>query len=260
MAGLMWLAKAQGMPTCMTFVRAADERAVLAGLGVDPDAAAISPDTAEFTTPGISIVRSGQWVTALEDGVYPRGKRPEVLRRVSAGTEAVVIYQELGKGNHEFAHAVDGEIITAVTTSMPPHWRGSQPDRLRPLAEELGLAADSDYDLSPIEVFLVLGEAVFGLTLDEADLRHPLLRVPDPAGNTDPWPRGPAAKVVDTDLVRAHVQRLVDRGVSVDTIAARAGMTTLWLDRLLSGGQGTWMIASRAERILAIEAPPQSAP
>jgi Family of unknown function (DUF6461) len=260
MAGLMWLAKARSMPTCMTFVRGADERAVLAGLGVDPGAAAIPPDAAEFTTPGISIVRPGPWVAALEDSAYPRGKRPEVLRRVSAGTEAVVIYQDLGKGDHEFAHAVDGEIITAVTTSMPPHWRGSQPDRLRPLAEELGLAEDSDYDLSPIEVLLVLGETVFGLTLDEEDLRHPLLRVPDPAGNTGPWARGPATEVVDTDLVRAHVRRLVDRGVSAETIAARAGMTTLWIDRLLSGGQGTWMIARRAERILAIEAPPQSAP
>jgi hypothetical protein len=252
----MWLARAWSVPTCLTFVRGTDERAVLAGLGVDPDAA-VPSDAAEFTTPVISIVRSGDWVVALEDSVYARGKRPEVLRRVSAGTEAVVIYKDLGKGNHEFAHAVDGEIITAVTTSMPPHWRGSQPDRLRPLAEELGLAEDSDYDLSPIEVLLVLGESVFGLTLDETGLQHPLLRVPDPAGSTDPWVRGPATKVVDSDLVRAHVQRLIDQGVSIDTIAAQAGMTTLWIDRLLSGGQGTWMIARRAERILAIEAPPQ---
>src|ERR1700728_2390804 len=105
MAGLMWLAKAWNMPTCMTFVRGADGRAVLAGLGIDPDAPAVPSDAAEFTTPGISIVRSGDWVVALEGSAYPRGKRPEVLRRVSAGTEAVVIYTDLGKGNHEFAHA-----------------------------------------------------------------------------------------------------------------------------------------------------------
>ena len=62
-----------------------------------------------------------------------------MLRRLSAGTEVVAIDEDMAKGNHQFAHAVDGEILTAVTTSMPPHWSGPQPDRLRPLAEELGM-------------------------------------------------------------------------------------------------------------------------
>jgi hypothetical protein len=42
---------------------------------------------------------------------------PEVLRRVSAGTGAVAVavFQDIGKDHQELAHAVDGEIITAVT-------------------------------------------------------------------------------------------------------------------------------------------------
>lgn|SRR5487761_82425 len=259
MAGLMWLAGAGSTAACMTFVRGADERTVLERLGVDPDAA-ISSDAPQFpTTPGISLVRSGDWVVALEDSVWARGKRPDVLGRVSAGTEAVVIYKDDGKGNHEFAHAVDGEIITAVTTSAPPHWRGTQPERLRPLAEELALADDSDSDLLAIEVLLSIAEGVFGLSLDEADLRHPLLKVPDLP--SDPAHRArPATPVaVDTGPVRAHLQDLLDKGIPADTIAARAEMTTIVLDSLLSGR--TRLIATYdAQKILAIEAPPPSAP
>src|SRR5487761_579619 len=218
MAGLMWLAGAGSTAACMTFVRGADERTVLERLGVDPDAA-ISSDAPQFpTTPGISLVRSGDWVVALEDSVWARGKRPDVLGRVSAGTEAVVIYKDDGKGNHEFAHAVDGEIITAVTTSAPPHWRGTQPERLRPL-----------------------------------------LKVPDLP--SDPAHRArPATPVaVDTGPVRAHLQDLLDKGIPADTIAARAEMTTIVLDSLLSGR--TRLIATYdAQKILAIEAPPPSAP
>jgi hypothetical protein len=92
--GLMWLAQEPGSPSfpgCMTFVRATDERAVLAGLGVDPDAA-IPPTAPEFSsTLGITLVRSSDWLVALEIPVNPRGIRPEALRRLSVGAEVVVI-------------------------------------------------------------------------------------------------------------------------------------------------------------------------
>ena len=92
MHGLTWLVQGpgpRGLPAgCMTFVRGTDERTVLAGLGVDPDDA-IRPDDPEFSsTPGITIVRSGEWLVALEDAVYARAIRPDVLLRLSAGTDA----------------------------------------------------------------------------------------------------------------------------------------------------------------------------
>ena len=275
MPGLTWLSRRRRgstLPGSMTFVRGADVRAVLTGLGVDPDDA-MPPAHPEFSsTLGVTIIRAGDWLVALEQTAWPRGVRPDVLRRLSAGTEVVAIDEDIAKGNHQFAHAADGEIISTVVTSAPPKWGGAQPGRLRSLAEELGMDRedgrpgpdsdsdsdyDSDYDLRDLEILLLIAEVAFGLSLDEADLNNPLLKVPDQPA--DPWVGGPPAKVVDTELVRAHVRHLIDRGVSIDTVAARSGMNALWLGRLLGGGQGPWIIASRAERILAVEAPPQSA-
>jgi hypothetical protein len=184
--GLLQGSKPRGLPAgCLTFVRGTDERLVLAGLGVNPDDA-VRPDSPEFaSTPGITIVRSGDWLVVLETAAWPRGIRPDVLRRLSAGTEAVAIFEDIAKSNHEFAHAANGEIITAVMTAVPPSWGGTQPDRLRALAEELGMChpdgspSDSDYDLGNLEILLLLAETVVGLSFDEADLNNPLLKVPD---------------------------------------------------------------------------------
>jgi hypothetical protein len=76
----------------MTFVRSIDERAVLTGLGVDPDDAMPPADPEFSSTPGVTLIRSGDWLVALEQTAWPRGIRPEVLRRLSAGTEAVAIH------------------------------------------------------------------------------------------------------------------------------------------------------------------------
>ena len=266
MPGLTWLSRGGvGATGSMTFVRGSDERAVLTGLGVDPEAAVLPANPAVSSVTGITVIRSGEWLVALEQSAWPRGIRPEVLRRLSVGTEAVAIHEDIAKGNHQLAHAVDGEIITAVTTSVPPSWGGTQPDRLRPLAEDLGMQhedgspSDSDHDLGDLEILLLIAETPFGLSLDEADLSSPLLKVPDQPADPALRANRPAARVVDSNVVRSHVQHLIDRGVSIDTVAARSGMNALWLGRLLGGGQGPWIIASRAERILAVEAPPQSA-
>ncbi len=271
MPGLTWLSRGRGgstLPGSMTFVRGADVRAVLTGLGVDPDDG-MPPAHPEFSSRlGVTIIRAGDWLVALEQTAWPRGIRPDVLRRLSAGTEVVAIDEDIAKGNHQFAHAVDGEIITAVTTSMPPHWSGAEPGRLRSLAEELGMDredgrqgpdSDSDYDLGDLEILLLIAEVVFGLSLDEADLDNPLLKVPDEPADPARRTRAPAPSAVDTELVRAHVQHLMDRGVSADTIAAQARMNTSFVDFLLSGRMKL-IPALKAQQILAIEVPPQSAP
>jgi Family of unknown function (DUF6461) len=135
-------------PFCLTFVRGRDERGVFEGFGADPDDTVAARATIPFgeihDRPRVMVGRSGEWVFALEENIPAQGTRPEVLRRVSAGTEAVAVYNDIGKSNDEFAHAVDGEVITAVTTVIPPHWRGSEPDRLRSLAEEIALDDDGE--------------------------------------------------------------------------------------------------------------------
>ncbi len=216
------------------------------------------PADPEFSsTPGITIVRSGDWLVALEDSVWARGRRLDVLSGLSAGTEVVAIYEDIGKGNHEFAHAVDGEIITAVTTFMPPSWSGTQRDRLRPLAEELGMGHEdgspgSDYyDLGDLEILLLIAEVAFGLSLDEADLGSPLLKVPDEPADPTPRPRAdaPSAPLVGSAHLRPHVQRLLDSGVTADAIAAQAppALSTNAINVLL-GEANFWVPGKIAEQ------------
>jgi hypothetical protein len=196
--GLGWLADSE-WPGCLVFVRGVHEDQVLRAFGADPDEAVLRepgepvPALEGMTdaAPVIRVGRAGDWVIVIEEGEPPQGIRPEVLRRVSAGGgEAVALHQDIGKLNHEFAHAVDGEIVTAVTTSVPAHWRGTQPQRLRPLAEELGLEDGADADLSGLEVLLALAEGVFGLRLTPSDLERPMrsARILPPLEDRPPAP------------------------------------------------------------------------
>ena len=180
--GLGWLADS-GWPWCLTFVRGVSEDHVLRAFGADPDEAVLrepgepmpAPEGMTEAAPVIRVGQAGDWVIVIEEDEPPQGTRPEVLRRVSAGGgEAVALHEDIGKLNHEFAHAVDGEIVTAVTTSVPAHWRGTQPERLRPLAEELCEAFDVGGTTPSLEVLLALAEGVFGLRLSPSDLERPM--------------------------------------------------------------------------------------
>jgi uncharacterized protein DUF6461 len=177
--GLTWLydhPDVGSWPFCLTFVRGVDAHSVLRRFGAEPgdafDARATIPFGAVQDPPVVMVRRSGEWTVALEENIPAQGTRPEVLRRVSADTETVAIYNDIGKGNNEFAHALNGEIVTAVTTSIPPHWRGSEPGRLRSLAEEIAQVDDDDSGPLDLEVLLALAEGVFGVSLDPADLDH----------------------------------------------------------------------------------------
>jgi hypothetical protein len=253
MSGLMWLARGpgwEGWPFCLTFVRDSDERTVLTGFGANMDEAGQgSPED-----PSVSVGRSAGWVVALEMNVLPWGTRPDVLRAISAGTEAVAIFQDIGKYHHQFAHARDGEVITALTTFVPPQWTGTDPERLRPLAEELGLGAGADADLSELEVLLALGEGVFGLSLDEADLDRFSPPVPLPAPPPRPAPPRVFGPGPEMERVRAHAQNLINAGMADEAIVAQGGLTTRGLARLLSG-QLPVIAEYSAQRILAIEVP-----
>lgn len=189
MPGLTWLIRGGvGTIGAMTFVRGAAERTMLTGLGVDPGDA-VRPGAPGFSSvTGITVIRSGEWLVAREQSAWPRGIREEVLRRLSAGTESVAIHEDTGKGNHKFVHAFDGEFITALTTTVPPSWVGTQPGRLRPLAEELG---DGPSGRQPAGLRLRPGRP--GRPGDHPAHRGDRLRtVPRPSG-----PRPPLLKVPD---------------------------------------------------------------
>src|SRR5262245_54454922 len=177
MTGLVWLAERPGYgswPFCFTFVRGIPERDILEAFGADPDRPADAAAIYRGTPPGdvIRVGRSREWVFVFEESATPQGTRPDVLQRVSRAGEAVVVFQEIGKGNHQFAHAFNGEIMAAVMTSIPPSWSGQDPERLIPLANELGLGPDGWDELTPLEALLALAEGVFGLSLEEADIQQ----------------------------------------------------------------------------------------
>ncbi|MGH3249138.1 MAG: DUF6461 domain-containing protein, partial [Trebonia sp.] len=217
MTGLTWLADQPDVgswPFCLTFVRGATEREVLEGFGADPDdvvpAGATIPFGEAHDIPRVMVGRSGEWVFALEENIPAQGTRPEVLRRLSARTEAVAIYNDIGKGNDEFAHALNGEVITALTTCAPPHWWGSESDRLRSLAEEIALDDDGESGPLGLEVLLALAEGVFGISLGEEDLRRPLAAAPMlPVLDDLPAPRPAEGRPRSSDpvvsLLLAHV-------------------------------------------------------
>jgi hypothetical protein len=248
----MWLGAAPyagSWPFCLTFVRGGGESEVLAAFGADPrdELARITARSAPASAgpaglPLVLLRRSGDWLVALEQNIPPQGARPEVLRNVSAATEAVMLYQDVGKLYHEFAHAFDGEVVSAVRTLWPPHWWGSDPDRLRPLAQELGLASDAGEgsDLTGLEVLLALGEGVFGLSLEEADLDQPWLAAPIlpvladlPAGPQPGQPPRTGDPVID--LYLAHITDEDLRSVLARRVSRLIAATSLDEYRELAG-------------------------
>jgi len=174
--GLQWLAGR--WPCCVTFVRGVSADQVFRAFGADPDEAVVRRlgeplDPAEaIPGPAVRVGRAGEWVFAIEDWGPPQGVRPEVLRRVSSAGVAVAVYEDIGKSNHQFGYAADGDVIAALITSAPTHWSGSDPGWFESFARDLSLAYDPDGSGEPI--VLLLAESAFGLSLTQADLDRPL--------------------------------------------------------------------------------------
>src|SRR5579875_511332 len=220
MPGLMWLSgpRYESLPFCLTFVRGATERQVFTRFGADPAAAVPSDGGDPGGPPVVRMARSGDWLVAMETNIPPQGVRPEVLRRVSAGAEAIAVYQDIGKLNHELGYAADGDIVAAVVTAIPPHWSGGDPERLAAAARDLGLGSDTRSAASrpDLRILLALAERVFGLSLDEQAWDQPwpaapIMPVPDdlppppPPGSPPP---GIGDPVVDLYIARATRQML----------------------------------------------------
>lgn len=184
--GLMWLDERFGeqLSFCVTFVCGTDERSVFAAFGADPDeAVARSRQEAELAEesweqgygPFVRVGRCGEWLFAWEQA-SSEGARPEVLRRVSAGAEAVTVRNCLD-GFAEFGHAADGDVTTTLATIVPYSREGSDPDRFLSLIREAGLDFEADAGgqaLPDLEAVLTVAERAFGLSLDEPELERPL--------------------------------------------------------------------------------------
>lgn len=183
--GLLWLDSfAERVNFCLTFVRGADERAIFAAFGADPNEA-VRMTREEANRAAGSIVQgygpfvrmgvSGEWLFAWEDGSW-EGGRPEVLRRASAGGEAVCVLNTVG-AFAGFGYAAEGEVITSLVTIVPYTREGSDPERFLPLIEEVGLVfppVQPIPSLSPLPAVLTIAERAFGLSVERSDLERPL--------------------------------------------------------------------------------------
>jgi len=88
----------------------------------------------------------------------------------------VAVYEDIGKGNHEFGYAADGDVVAALITCVPRHWSGSDPSWFESFARDLSLAYDPDGSGEPdsLETVVLLAENSFGLSLTQEELDRPL--------------------------------------------------------------------------------------
>jgi hypothetical protein len=123
----------------------------------------------------ILVAKAGGWSVAVEDNGW-EGTRPEVLRALSRGTQAVSVHSTVGALGH-FNDAVDGEVLVSFELLFPHRRLGSQPDLLLPQMRAVGLDADRhepSYDDAVIAA-LALAERITGVHLDPGVLAGPLV-------------------------------------------------------------------------------------
>jgi hypothetical protein len=184
--GLLWLAQRFGSQRnfCATFFRGLDERAMFAAFGADPGKAI--PQTRQEAEdaeaswdqgygPFMRVGRCGRWLFAWEQMSW-EGMRPEVLRRVSAGGDAVAVRNSLS-GIAGFAYAERGDVVTSLVTIRPYTRDGSDPDRFLSLLRRVGLAEAAQPGgpvMSALQAVLTVAEEAFGLSLEETELERVL--------------------------------------------------------------------------------------
>jgi hypothetical protein len=134
-----WLAQA----FCVSFVRGLDSVEMLRRMGAHP--AAVRPLTL-LAADGLQMsldagypqvvlaAELGDWSVAIEANGF-EGTRPEVLRVLSQGAEAVSVFCNINAVGR-FNHVADGELLTGFEPLFPDRRQGRDPDRLLPWMRE----------------------------------------------------------------------------------------------------------------------------
>jgi Family of unknown function (DUF6461) len=160
---------------CITLVRGLDEAEVLRRFGGERsklrtltagEAAQLSGSFHAGYPQIVLATRSAGWAVAVEDNGW-EGARPEVLRALSRGTQAVSVYRNVNALGY-FSDAVDGALRVQFELLFPQRRWGSQPDLLLPQMRGVGL--DPDRQGPPYgevdTAALALAERVTGVHLD----------------------------------------------------------------------------------------------
>jgi Family of unknown function (DUF6461) len=170
---------------CITLVRGLDEAEVLRRFGGEhsPPRRLTVTQVGELSEPLparylqlILVATADGWSVAVEDNGF-EGWRPEVLRALSRGTQAVSVFDNGSEGY--FSSAADGSLLVQFELLFPQRRWGSQPDLL--LAQMAAVGLDPDWDEPPpgelVTAALALTERVTGVHLDPSVLAGPMLVV-----------------------------------------------------------------------------------
>jgi Family of unknown function (DUF6461) len=134
---------------CITLVRGLDQGEVLRRFGGERsqpraltagEAGELSGSFHAGYPQIILATRSAGWAVAVEDNGW-EGSRPEVLRALSGGTQAVSVYRNVNALGY-FSDAVDGQVRVRFELLFPQRRWGSQPDLLLPQMRGVGLDPD----------------------------------------------------------------------------------------------------------------------
>jgi hypothetical protein len=168
---------------CVTLVRGLDEAEVLRRFGGERS----QPRTLTVAQVGeqseplparyqqlVLVTTADGWSLAVEDNGF-EGWRPEVLRALSRGTQAVSVFDNGSEGY--FSYAADGALLVQFELLFPQRRWGSQPDLLLQQMRAVGLDPDCQEppDAELDTAALALAERVTGVHLDPSLLDGPLL-------------------------------------------------------------------------------------
>jgi len=210
---------------CLTFARGSSDSLVLTRFGVDPESLRTLDGLAEaldgpFDPAVVAGELAGGWVFVLEDNGF-EGSREEVLRAVSAGTEAVSVFTNVN-GNARFCHAVDGVVRTQFDPCSASRRWGSDPDALLPLMHEVGMPCgqDDEWFAEGVDAALALAHRITGVPLSAARVAEPVL-----SGRLVPLlfdpPRGPSWMLREDHELMMAIES-ADRAMLRRVVAAEA--------------------------------------
>ncbi|MEU8172120.1 histone-like nucleoid-structuring protein Lsr2 [Microbispora hainanensis] len=163
----------------ITLVRGAEEHEVLRRLGAAPEHIRMIglgeyPDSSR--TEIVMVGRAGDWTILIEE-CGRRGVHREVIGELSRdGGEAVAVMRHDYAAGHDFAYALDGELVTGFDPSRPGTRWGTGPDRLNRHLRELGIDPASDERIdNAIPAVLALAGRISGVMVTPAHAERPVL-------------------------------------------------------------------------------------
>jgi hypothetical protein len=189
---------------CVTCVRGLSEAEVLVRLGVADQApyprytAGEALERFGYDVQTVRVHREGDWIFLVEPSGNGDTFQPQILTRLSQGTEAVSALKYLD-GTAMAAHAGDGELLaTYVDWTFTPAG-GMDPSRLNRALTDVGFFREENEDSgdwAAWEMVLVALEHEFGLTVSPDVANGPLPTVVLPHTKTpqpyrDPLRRRP---------------------------------------------------------------------